>query len=296
MTCGMWGQCKCESLKLGNSKVYILLCSRADKIKSASDDHAATTCENLILALCLTEDWKESFKYLDMIRLSCRPATLVYSAIVKAAFDHGDSSAGWQLMEQVVNEEKYPRCLAYLAWIDFCLRERSSCLENLNKMLQFVEAANIILSERVASRLEVVFQEFDYKCGRSTISTTYQCTSCKRLLNPLVVSNEDFYRVRDSFLEKVLVRKDVFQKSSPVEVDRFLAFLDKNARPYDIIIDGLNVAYSAGTQKPAHVYSKLVSFDFRFSFHYLNSVFSSPPWLTISPERTKTCWSSVVST
>jgi mitochondrial ribonuclease P protein 3 len=194
-----------------------------------------------------------------MIRLSCRPATLVYSAMAKSAFDHSDSDTGWQLLDRMMNEEKFPKCLAYLAWIDLCLRDRTTCLENLGKMLEFVAANTIILSEQVVNRLERVFQEFNYKCDRSTISSKYQCTSCKRPLNPLLISSEDFYRVRESFLEKVLIRKDVFQKSSPVEVERFLAFLDKNVRPFDIIIDGLNVAYSAGTQKPAHVYSKLVS-------------------------------------
>jgi mitochondrial ribonuclease P protein 3 len=255
--------------------------SRADNIKSESADHAATTCENLIFALCMSDGWKESFKYLDMIRLSCRPATMVYSAMAKAAFDHSDRDTGWQLLDQMINEEKFPKCLAYFAWIDLCLRDPSTCLENLNKMLEFVEANNIILSDVVVARLESVFQKFDYKCGRSTISMTYQCTSCKRPLNPLVVSVEDFYRVKESFLEKVLIRKDVFQKSSPVEVERFLAFLDKNVRPYDIIIDGLNVAYSAGTQKPAHVYSKLVSLvKWLLSSAALITIsaFSSPPW------------------
>jgi mitochondrial ribonuclease P protein 3 len=149
--------------------------------------------------------------------------------------------------------------MTYIAWIDYSLRNRETCLANIHKMLNFVEANKIMLSEKTVRKLEEVLQQFDYKTSTSTITPKYQCSNCQRTLNQLEVTNEEFYKVRDSFMDKVLIRKDVFLKSSPTEIERFLAFLDKNVQPYDIIIDGLNVAYSAGTHKPPNVYANLVN-------------------------------------
>uniref|UniRef100_A0A1B0FKU0 PRORP domain-containing protein n=1 Tax=Glossina morsitans morsitans TaxID=37546 RepID=A0A1B0FKU0_GLOMM len=56
----------------------------------------------------------------------------------------------------------------------------------------------------------------------------------------------------------VVVGGDVFQKSSPTEVNDFLNFVDRTG-PYDCVIDGLNVAYSKGKKKPQSLADMLVS-------------------------------------
>lgn len=65
------------------------------------------------------------------------------------------------------------------------------------------------------------------------------------------------------FLERVLVRHDVFVKSSPAEVAKFERFLQSQP-PFDCVIDGLNVAYSTGNAKPPAYYGRLLSAVVRF--------------------------------
>lgn len=62
----------------------------------------------------------------------------------------------------------------------------------------------------------------------------------------------------DQFLNKVLVRDNVFLKSTPNEVEKFEKFLSRSSR-FDIVIDGLNVAYSTGVKKPPHVCAKILA-------------------------------------
>lgn len=62
----------------------------------------------------------------------------------------------------------------------------------------------------------------------------------------------------EQFLKKVLLRDNVFLKSTPEEIEKFEKFLSRSTR-YDIVIDGLNVAYSTGNKKPPHVYAKLLA-------------------------------------
>lgn len=60
-------------------------------------------------------------------------------------------------------------------------------------------------------------------------------------------------------MEKALIRKNVFLKTNPDELKRFQKFID-NTRPYDCVIDGLNVAYSKGSKiKSAATPAKLTA-------------------------------------
>lgn len=65
---------------------------------------------------------------------------------------------------------------------------------------------------------------------------------------PVKLTAPEFQRLSSEFLEKVLIRKNVFLKTNPAELERFQKFID-TIRPYDCVIDGLNVAYSKGSKK-----------------------------------------------
>lgn len=78
-------------------------------------------------------------------------------------------------------------------------------------------------------------------------------------MRSVYLTNKEFKELSSVFLEKVLLCSDTFLKSTPTEVAKFQQFLDK-CQPFDCVIDGLNVAFSAGVRKSPDAYAKLVSF------------------------------------
>lgn len=70
-----------------------------------------------------------------------------------------------------------------------------------------------------------------------------KCAGCKSKLGEIYVTDQEYDDIKKAFYSKVLVGKSIFIKSSPTEIKTFLKFVERNA-PFDIVVDGLNVAYS----------------------------------------------------
>ena len=64
-------------------------------------------------------------------------------------------------------------------------------------------------------------------------------------------------------MEKVVIGDNVYYNSTPKEFKRFMEFLE-NAEPYDIVIDGLNVACFGTPDKDSKERARRVSLLFIF--------------------------------
>lgn len=71
------------------------------------------------------------------------------------------------------------------------------------------------------------------------------------------LSQEEFATLKKAVYESSIVGKDIFRRTTPKELDRFREFT-ANMPQYDVVIDGLNVAYAIGTQQSTRVFSLLV--------------------------------------
>jgi Protein-only RNase P len=73
-----------------------------------------------------------------------------------------------------------------------------------------------------------------------------KCQGCRLRLKPLPkLSADQFAELRDAFMEKSIMRNgNIFLNSTPEELDAYQKFLALHAaKPFDVVIDGLNVAH-----------------------------------------------------
>lgn len=57
------------------------------------------------------------------------------------------------------------------------------------------------------------------------------------------VTDTEFKLLQDRFMSNVVVGKNIFNNSSPQELQDFKDFIEITA-PYDVVVDGLNLAYA----------------------------------------------------
>lgn len=62
------------------------------------------TLENVIMALSVTDHWKECLKLMSNVKVTTVPSNGAYNAVVAAAFRNGDYQLGWDLFEEMLSE------------------------------------------------------------------------------------------------------------------------------------------------------------------------------------------------
>ncbi|EDV47360.1 mitochondrial ribonuclease P catalytic subunit [Drosophila erecta] len=233
-------------------------------LQAEHDTLDATSCENVIHGLVATsgDDWQRGLPLLEMMKVTSAPSVAAYSALAEKAFnvEAPQQELAWHLLEEMATARKPPKCEVYLTLLNRLANETAQLPAQLSRLLQFLERHEILVSQRVAVRLQELSRQVPHLLEAQTtnLGPLGKCQSCQQHLQPVAISDEEFRRLSECFLERVLIRRDVFQRSTPEEVARFKKFVDKTA-PYDCVIDGLNVAYSTGTKKAPQQLANLVA-------------------------------------
>lgn len=84
-----------------------------------------------------------------------------------------------------------------------------------------------------------------------------ECDNCNKYLEKFDLTDSEFQELKSNILENVIVGRDVFYRSDPEELEKFRRFVQEMGT-YDVVLDGLNIAYSTGKYTP-FIGSSLVS-------------------------------------
>ncbi|XP_004525120.1 mitochondrial ribonuclease P protein 3 [Ceratitis capitata] len=219
------------------------------KIRERYEILDATTCKNLIYGLVCTKEWRTGLDLLRMAQLTSKPSIGALTELTVKAFIEGELEIGWNLLEETVIKGKEPKCESYLAYLKFIANEPVTLQCSLEKLYSFLERHELVITAKVAQYIIQLLQKNSFNAKSTQIDSRGICQHCGLHLRDISVSDAEYAKLSNSFINKVLIRNDIFQKSTPEEVERFKRFVTKTA-PYDCVIDGLNVAYSMGPKRP----------------------------------------------
>lgn len=119
-----------------------------DSVKAKYPVLDTITCENIILALSLTDKWKECLSMLKEVKLLSVPNALCYSAIVSACMRNKSYNLAWQLFREMLDKERQPTWEVFLVYLDSLGREIKT--EDLEMLFELSQEYDLLFSEEVA--------------------------------------------------------------------------------------------------------------------------------------------------
>ncbi|XP_033207094.1 mitochondrial ribonuclease P catalytic subunit isoform X2 [Belonocnema kinseyi] len=227
------------------------ICAMYDFVRKKYPILDAESCERFIYGLCLTDRWEESIQLLDMMKMSTKINPSPLTVIISTAFSRGKAGIGWKYMNLAYEENILILPEAYSSYLQYCLNTFKSKKEleiNMLKMFEFLKETEKILGDRILNDYLHAFKELGYTYTQTSISRLGRCAKCSHQLPAPDISKEEFDKMSKLFMEKVVVGGNVYYNSTPKEFKQFMQFLEK-AQPYDIVIDGLNIACAGVFEK-----------------------------------------------
>nr|CAG4637315.1 EOG090X0CGF [Ceriodaphnia reticulata] len=209
-------------------------------VKSSSQYLDSATKENIILGLSITEKWREGLQLL--IEDETTHHSLPVNAMVDCLINNNEIDAAVPWLNKMAVKERKISDFVYENWIRKCATQPQAW----NMLSEFLVWNTVFLKQTIVQQLKDMLEgrTFEPFTGQFTTvaEATGRCQSCQKSLANTDVTDEEFTALRKRLLENVLFGKDVFIGSKPEELRKFQEFIQKTA-PYDVVIDGLNVAY-----------------------------------------------------
>ncbi|RVE46968.1 hypothetical protein evm_008352 [Chilo suppressalis] len=206
------------------------------------------TCDRLLHALCVIHEWKKALKVLDDLCLSSRPSHSSYSTLVATLFDNNKKGEALKLIERSICDSRPLQTIAYLAWINYILKkykQNQTKLKYLEEIFWHIFDNSVIINEETAQNIQDVYTSLGWNANVTKIAKVDgQCSYCREKLDCLKIGEEEFLTLQKNIKDKLIVGSDLFLKTTPQELDKFLKFIHKMA-PFDIVLDALNIAYVA---------------------------------------------------
>lgn len=225
-----------------------------------------TTVERIIPALCQTMKWKDSFELIEKCKIGgSSPRGTTYNHIITAAFKNNEIELGWNLLHEIGRTVKIPDS-AFVAYLQNCnlpvvdtLQSKESnsnssmaaaiIEEPIQKIVNFLDYYEHYPSIELINEFKTYFETNMNYIG--TIDAKIKqngciCMNCNTILEKNEITAEEFQNLSTEFLTRVLEDEDIFLNTTPEELKNYKAFIN-NSIPFDIVVDGLNVAL--GMQK-----------------------------------------------
>lgn len=240
-----------KSLNEAESKEVLEICRRIREKHPILDGY---TTEHLIYAICLTDFWRESLELLEHAKEFGHPSNAAFNDIAQAAFRHDEFELAVNVLENGISAGRLPNSASLTTWI-------TCCGEKVTGFLNFLQRHSLQISDLVATKLKSHLEKSGIHVDMSSVSRNQICGSCTTPLNEITLEPAEFELLQKAFHEKVLVKENIFIKSTPQEFNEFQRFLDRTG-PFDCVIDGLNVAYSVGANRPVNALSGHVSLHY----------------------------------
>ncbi|XP_067847595.1 mitochondrial ribonuclease P catalytic subunit isoform X1 [Heptranchias perlo] len=216
----------------------------------------------LISGFSKTDHWREAVMFLDSIKKMINPSPRNYGDVIISALQHKEVETAWRLFKEMEGKNLKPNEDTLQAFFDcsklFCDDQSENKMINI---LSYLRDNQIYPGERLMHSIKSWFESIPgdkWEGHVTTIVHSGKCHVCNTLLESIQLSEEEYSILRECVMNDVIQGKDVFKKTTPLELQHFQTFV-KNRQPFDVVIDGLNVANISAKVNQSRILLDVVS-------------------------------------
>ncbi|XP_054653364.1 mitochondrial ribonuclease P catalytic subunit isoform X1 [Dunckerocampus dactyliophorus] len=207
-------------------------------------------CSLFIRSFSRTARWKEALSIVHYLKKVVTPSPGNYGHIIAAAMLNGDLITAWALYDELMAKGLNPQqgtwaCLfKRVCTEEVATMSLSQQQERLLGILLYLRNNQVYPQRSLASSIKTWFESIPGQHWRGTWSSASpkgMCKSCGTELESIQLTAEEYQELRERVMTDIIQGQDVFNKTTPEELDRFKAFVRRKPA-FDVVVDGLNVA------------------------------------------------------
>ncbi|XP_004612217.2 mitochondrial ribonuclease P catalytic subunit [Sorex araneus] len=199
----------------------------------------------LIRGLIHSDRWREAVLLLENIKKVMVPSKGNYNDCIQGALLHQDANLAWSLYQELLDYELIPVLDTFKAFFDFGRgMNDDQYAKKLLDILLYLRNNRLYPGESLAHSIKTWFESIpgeQWQGKFTTLQKSGQCLGCGRTIETSQLSSEEYDYLQGKIMKDVIDGGDQYKKTTPQELKRFKNFV-KTCPPFDIVIDGLNVA------------------------------------------------------
>ncbi|XP_011850435.1 PREDICTED: mitochondrial ribonuclease P protein 3 isoform X1 [Mandrillus leucophaeus] len=216
----------------------------------------------LIQGLIHSDRWRESLLLLEDIKKVITPSKKNYNDCIQGALLHQDINTAWNLYQELLGHDIVPMLETLKAFFDFGKDIKDDNYSNkLLDILSYLRNNQLYPGESFAHSIKTWFESVpgkQWKGQFTTVQKSGQCLGCGKTIESIQLSPEEYEFLKGRIMRDVIDGGDQYKKTTPQELKRFENFV-KSYSPFDIVIDGLNVAKMFPKARESQVLLNVVS-------------------------------------
>ncbi|XP_036307666.1 mitochondrial ribonuclease P catalytic subunit isoform X2 [Pipistrellus kuhlii] len=200
----------------------------------------------LIRGLIHSDRWREALLLLEDIKKVMIPSKKNYGDCIQGALLHQDVDIAWNLFQELLGHDLIPMMETLKAFFDFGKDLKDDQYsKKLLDLLLYLRNNQLYPGESFAHSIKTWFE-------------SGQCSGCGKTIESIHLSAEEYELLKRKILSDVIDGGDQYKKTTPQELKRFQNFVE-HCPPFDVVVDGLNVAKMFPKVRESQVLLKVVS-------------------------------------
>ncbi|XP_072617515.1 mitochondrial ribonuclease P catalytic subunit isoform X2 [Vulpes vulpes] len=216
----------------------------------------------LIQGLIHSDRWREALLLLEDVKKVMIPSKKNYNDCIEGALLHQDVNLAWNLYQELLGYDLIPMLKTLKAFFDFGKNIKDDQYSNkLFDILLYLRNNHLYPEESFAHSIKTWFESVPgehWKGQFTTVKKSGQCLGCGKTIESIHLSSEEYESLKGKIMKDVIDGGDLYKKTTPQELERFQNFV-KYCPPFDIVIDGLNVAKTFPKARESQVLLDVVS-------------------------------------